>query len=103
MSNIFLLTGNVFDYAIPNVLFSDYLFLMIKDISTNKFAGFDVIIAYDKYNGGSILKTSSEGEEVNNISMCWDGLVDSMKSMEKSSALIINYPKYLLFDIKFFA
>lgn len=91
MSNVFLLTGNVFDYAVPNILFSDYLQLTLKNIKTDKFNGFNRVLSYDMRNGVKSLYATEDDETPSN----WGNLIDSLKNHKESTALIINYPKYL--------
>lgn len=94
MSNVFLLTGNISDYAVPGILFENYLVQMLRKIKTDKFNGFNLITSYDIYRESNILFSDID-EEKENKNNGWDSLINSMTNNNYAKVLIIKYPKYL--------
>ena len=77
VSNLFVITGNINDYPVPNYLFKDYLFDSLYDMSFDKVLNFTPVTK--PCDGSSMI----------------DCLCDTIMNNKEKTAIIISYPEFL--------
>ncbi len=79
ISNVFVVTGNIGDYAVPGMMFMDYLVNSIKDLKMNR------IYSYDISKG----KTYRWGDNANDalvVTYDWEKMIKGIKRAESHIA-----------------
>ncbi|WCK56989.1 ATP-binding protein (plasmid) [Aneurinibacillus sp. Ricciae_BoGa-3] len=91
ISNLFMITGNIGDYAVPGIMFMDYL---VQELSQ---LGMEKIITYD-YSAGSVYRVGNELEEgeERQIVSDWLQMVEDLQNTDGKVAYIIEYPEFLV-------
>jgi transitional endoplasmic reticulum ATPase len=96
ISNVFLIAGNIGDYAIPGKLFMDYLIQELAEMGMTK------IVTYD-YSSGGVCRYSNdtcreENPEGNQqrFSVTWSNMIYDLQSDSGKVAYIIEYPEFLV-------
>lgn len=91
ITNLFLITGNIGDYAIPGVPFKDYL---VKELRSLKM---QAIISYDLSAGSVYLHGGKRSLAENNEGMDdWLQMIYDLSDNERTVAYIIEYPEFLV-------
>lgn len=94
ISNVFLLTGNIGDYAIPGVMLLDYLVKEFSDMGMKKIVSFNFSEGSvyhkgkDEYNEGHIDQQKFDKD--------WSMMLDELKHSDEKIAYIIEYPEFLI-------
>lgn len=90
ISNVFLLTGNVGDYAEPGVMLNDYLANQLRA------DGIELICSYD-YSRGIVSKAGDRTSEDLAHGNNWNSLLTHLRvEKNKRLAYIIEYPEFLI-------
>lgn len=83
ISNVFVLSGNSMDYAIPGVPMLDYIVGRLDKL------GFQDIATYDKADGLRYMKGRRMASDLDD----WSLMVGQIKKQDNKSAYIIQYPE----------
>lgn len=86
ISNLFIITGNIGDYAIPGVTFLDYLVRSLKELKMER------VITYDYSSGSTYMY--GEPEEVS-YTNDWAVMIEDLQNRDNRVAYIIQYPEFL--------
>lgn len=88
ISNVFLVTGNIGDYAVPGRMLIDYLSLELYSKM-----GMKSVYSYN-FSEGINLKVGADKERPFDTS--WKGLMADLAQSESQKAYIIEYPEFLI-------
>jgi transitional endoplasmic reticulum ATPase len=92
ISNLFMITGNIGDYAVPGELFKEYL------VDELKILGMNQIISYD-YSVGSYYHKGNQPstqDGVRDTQSDWNKMIKDLQSPTGKIAYIIEYPEFLV-------
>lgn len=90
ISNLFMITGNIGDYAVPGMLFKDYLVKQLGEIGIKK------IVTYD-YSVGSFYHVEERpSPQAGNPHEDWNQMIANLQSHTEEVAYIIEYPEFLV-------
>ncbi|PLS19629.1 AAA family ATPase [Bacillus sp. M6-12] len=92
ISNIFMITGNIGDYAVPGTLFKNYL---VKQLGTCEM---DKVISYD-YSIGSYYHNDEKNTTSKDKELDWKKMMEDLQSDKEKIAYIIEYPEFLVPNI----
>lgn len=98
ISNVFLLTGNIGDYAIPGVMFLDYLVKELSDMGMTKIVSFNFSEGSVYHKGDLPQDESNEGQMSyqQKSDKDWNTMLDDLKYSDERIAYIIEYPEFLI-------
>ncbi|WCF11658.1 ATP-binding protein (plasmid) [Paenibacillus thiaminolyticus] len=93
ITNAFLLTGNIGDYAVPGIMFVEYLIDELVEM------GMDRVITLNYSEGSTshqgVLREPEEGEQVG-FDWDWSEMLTELRNSSSNSAYIIEYPEFLI-------
>ena len=89
ISNVFILSGNTMDYAVPGVAMLDYIVDRLDKM------GFQDIATYDKADGLRYKK----GTRIDSALDDWSLMVEQIKKQDRKKAYIIQYPELAIPNI----
>lgn len=97
ITNLFLITGNIGDYAVPGFLFKDYLIKELKNLDFKNIITYDYSVGSTNCIGTS--QNQSNEENLHTATLDWDIMISDLKTVDSSVAYIVEYPEFLVPDI----
>ena len=91
ITNLFILYGNIYDYAIEGVPFVDYLVGKLDSLKIDEIAVYDIEKGLNYYK-------AAENRESKNIDD-WNKMLRDIKSKSINKAFIIKYPDFIIPNI----
>lgn len=86
ISNLFVITGNIGDYAVPGVMFMDYLVNSLKTLNVTKILTYDLSV-------GSVCRYGEKGTD--DYFSDWTQMTWELRGKNDTCAYIIEYPEFL--------
>lgn len=93
ISNLFMITGNIGDYAIPGFMFKDYLVNKLKELDIK------TVISYDYSKGNTYHCGQKPADEAHNYpdrDRDWNKMITDLQSNQEATAYIVEYPEFLV-------
>lgn len=90
ISNTFMFTGNIGDYAFETTYLKDYLVGFILDKKRDNHFNIDDVYIYNIHDGGVSVKNGKSG------SVSFDKLLEIMSKPDSRNGFIFYYPEYIM-------